>query len=62
MTPEQIDRAARRTAGIAALRRIRRLVDEDNALEAWRSRWALRISTLFLAVAAALLAWGFIRA
>jgi hypothetical protein len=63
MTPDQqdIDPALRRTVGIAALRRIRRLVDEDNALEQWRARWAVRIGAVFAGIAAAIaLAW-FIR-
>lgn len=56
-----IERNVRRTVGIAALRRIRRIVDADSALEAEKSRWARRLS-LFLIVAAALvLAWIAIR-
>lgn len=53
--PQDIDPALRRTVGIAALRRIRRLVDEDNALEQWRARWAFRIGAAFAAIAAVLL-------
>ena len=34
----EIQRAVRRTVGIAALHRIRRIVDADNALEAFISR------------------------
>ena len=37
-----IRRAVRRTVGIAALKRIRRIVDAENALEADKRRWARR--------------------
>lgn len=59
MTLDQgaVDRASRRLAGLAALRRLRRLVDEENALELWRTRWALRLGSLFAVVGAALLAY-----
>jgi hypothetical protein len=40
----EIRRAVRRTVGIAALKRIRRIVDADNALEADKRRWARRLS------------------
>jgi hypothetical protein len=57
----EIVRAVRRTVGIAALRRIRRIVDADNALEAGKRRWARRLS-IFLVLAAVLaLAWIAIR-
>ncbi|HJW26722.1 MAG TPA: hypothetical protein VJ576_17625 [Rhodocyclaceae bacterium] len=58
---EAVDRASRRLAGLAALRRLRRLVDEENALEFWRARWAFRLGTLFAVVGAALLAYLLIR-
>jgi len=57
----EIRRAVRRTVGIAALRRIRRLVDADNALEAEKARWARRIGILLLAAAIAAVAWIAIR-
>ena len=57
----EIQRAVRRTVGIAALRRIRRIVDADNALEADKSRWARRLSIFFLLAALLALAWIVIR-
>jgi len=57
----EIRRAVRRTVGVAALRRIRRLVDADNALEAEKARWARRIGILLLAAAIAAVAWIAIR-
>lgn len=55
MTPPDIDQAIRRTTGFAALRQIRRLVDDEIALENWRARWALRIGTAFAAIGGLLL-------
>ena len=57
----EIRRAVRRTVGIAALRRIRRIVDADNQLEADKSRWARRLSIFFLLAALLALAWIVIR-
>ncbi len=57
----EIQRAVRRTVGIAALRRLRRIVDADNALEANKALWARRMSILFLLAAALALAWFAIR-
>jgi hypothetical protein len=57
----EIQRAVRRTVGIAALRRIRRIVDADNALEAGKQRWARRLTIAFLLAAALVLAWMLIR-
>jgi hypothetical protein len=56
-----IDRNVRRTVGIAALRRIRRIVDADNELEAGKQRWARRLTIAFLLAAALVLAWMLIR-
>jgi len=57
----EIQRAVRRIVGIAALRRIRRIVDADNELEAGKQRWVRRLS-IFLIIAAILaLAWIVIR-
>ena len=57
----EIRRAVRRTVGIAALHRIRRIVDADNALEASKQKWARRL-TIFLILATVLaLAWIVIR-
>ena len=57
----EIQRAVRRTVGIAALRRLRRIVDADNALEADKNRWARRLSIFFVLVAVVVLAWIVIR-
>lgn len=56
-----IERNVRRTVGIAALRRIRRIVDADNALEVEKTRWVRRLSLLFVVAAALVLAWIAIR-
>ena len=57
----EIERNVRRTVGIAALRRIRRIVDADNALEAEKSRRVRRLALVFFAAAALVLAWIAIR-
>ena len=57
----EIRRAVRRTVGIAALRRLRRIVDADNALEAGKQRWARRLSILLILAAVVALAWIVIR-
>jgi predicted nucleic acid-binding Zn ribbon protein len=51
----------RRTVGIAALKRIRRIVDAENALEADKRRWARRFGIAFALAAALVLAWMLIR-
>ena len=56
-----IQRTVRRTVGIAALRRLRRIVDADNALEAEKALWARRLSILFLLAVVLALAWFAIR-
>ena len=57
----EIQRAVRRTVGIAALRRLRRIVDADNALEAEKARWGSRLSIFFVLAAVLALAWMLIR-
>lgn len=57
----EIQRAVRRTVGIAALRRIRRIVDADNALEESKRRWARRLSIFLILAAVLALAWIAIR-
>jgi hypothetical protein len=57
----EIERNVRRTVGIAALRRIRRIVDAENAAEADKRRWARRLSIIFLLAALLALAWIMIR-
>jgi len=57
----EIQRAVRRTVGIAALRRIRRIVDADNELEAGKQNWTRRLSIFFILAAVLVLAWIVIR-
>ncbi|MCX7164478.1 MAG: hypothetical protein WCI19_08400 [Betaproteobacteria bacterium] len=57
----EIRRAVRRTVGIAALRRLRRMVEADNALEAEKERRAWQLSIFFILAAALVLAWIVIR-
>ena len=57
----EIQRAVRRTVGIAALKRIRRIVDADNELEAGKQRWARRLTIAFLLAAVLVMAWMLIR-
>ena len=57
----EIQRAVRRTVGIAALKRIRRIVDADNELEAGKQRWARRLTIVFLLAAVLVMAWMLIR-
>lgn len=57
----EIQRAVRRTVGIAALRRIRRIVDADTALEAGKQRWARRLAIALVLAAVLVLAWMLIR-
>jgi hypothetical protein len=56
-----IQRAVRRTVGIAAMRRLRRIVDADNAQEASNARWVRRLSIFFILAAILALAWIVIR-
>ncbi|MCF8200188.1 MAG: hypothetical protein K9J42_15580 [Sulfuritalea sp.] len=53
----EIQRSVRRTVGIAALRRIRRIVDTENARDARDSRWARRLAIAFVLAALLVLAW-----
>ena len=57
----EIRRAVRRTVGIAALRRLRRMVDAENALEAEKARWAKQMAIFFILAAVLALAWIVIR-
>ena len=56
-----IERNVRRTVGIAALKRIRRIVDADDTLEADKARWARRFGIAFALAAVLVLAWMLIR-
>ena len=57
----EIQRAVRRTVGIAALRRIRRIVGADNEFETSKQRWARWLSISFILAAVLVLAWIVIR-
>ena len=56
-----IERNVRRTVGIAALKRIRRIVDADNELEAGKQRWARWLTIALVLAALLVLAWMLIR-
>lgn len=57
----EIRRAVRRTVGIAALRRLRRIVDAEQERDAVSARWARRLSILLILAAVLVLAWMVIR-
>jgi hypothetical protein len=57
----KIQGTVRRAVGIAALRRIRRIVDAEEALEASNRRWVRRLSIFFVLAALLALAWIVIR-
>lgn len=52
----EVDRQVRRRVGIAALRRLRRLVDEERAQERTNALWASRLALAF--ALAAVVAWA----
>ena len=56
-----IRRAVSRTVGIAALRRIRRIVDADSELEISKARWARRLAIVFAVATVLVLGWMLIR-
>lgn len=53
----RIDEAVRRSAGIAALRRLRRLVDAEDAQHHVNARWARRLGIVFALAALLLACW-----
>lgn len=53
----EIQRSVRRTVGIAALRRIRRIVDTEESHDASNERWARRLSIALALAALLVLAW-----
>ena len=57
MNEPQLDRHVQRVVGLAALRRLHRMVAAENAHEAARARWSRRLAWTFLAAAAAAVAW-----
>lgn len=52
-----IAQAVRRQVGIAALRKLRHLVDEDAAREQLKARWARRLGWTFAATGVVFLLW-----
>ncbi|QDX81909.1 hypothetical protein B9N43_11985 [Denitratisoma sp. DHT3] len=56
MNHEFVERQVRRGVGVATLRRLRRMVDAENAQNAVEARWARRLTGLFLFLAAAFVA------
>ena len=57
MSDEDVDKAVRRTVGVAALRRLRAMVDADQAQQSAEARWARRLGIAFLAAAVLWVAW-----
>ncbi|MDK9724200.1 MAG: hypothetical protein OEL88_04870 [Sterolibacteriaceae bacterium MAG5] len=57
MSDPRIDEAVRRTVGIAALRRLRRMVDAEAAADAASARWARRLSWILAVAAVLAVAW-----
>ena len=57
MSDEDVDNAVRRTVGIAALRRLRSMVEADRLQQSIDSRWAKRLGAVFLIAAALWVAW-----
>jgi len=53
----EIERAVRRTVGLATLRRLKRMADADLALDAVKARRAWWLSLFFIAAAALIVAW-----
>lgn len=56
-TPEDLDRAVRRAVGIAALRRLRRMIDDERRDEAADRLLARRIAWGLAAAAAVAALW-----
>lgn len=57
MSNPDIDSAVRRTVGIAALRRLRAMVDADRAQQETDARWAARVAWVLVLAAALGAAW-----
>lgn len=57
MSDPELDRAVRRTVGLAALRRIRQIVDADIARERAAARLARWLAPLLALAALAVVAW-----
>jgi hypothetical protein len=57
MSDPEIERGVRRVVGIAALRRLRRMVDADAAAETKKSALATRLAWAFALAALLAVAW-----
>ncbi len=57
----EVAAASRHLAGISALRRIRRIVDSDQAEEEWKSRWARRIGAVAVVLCIVVVTWTLYR-
>lgn len=57
MVDDNVQQAVRRQTGIAALRRLRQLVDQEAAQDRLHARWARRLSMVFVAAAIAAIVW-----
>jgi hypothetical protein len=57
MSESEIDSAVRRTVGVAALRRLRAMVDAERAQNETDTRWAGRIGWVLVLAAALGTAW-----
>ncbi|MCK9284490.1 MAG: hypothetical protein M0P39_09440 [Rhodocyclaceae bacterium] len=61
MSDDYIARVVRRQVGIAALRRIRTLVDAEASLDEKNRRWAKRLAVVFIVIAVVALTWIAVR-
>lgn len=57
----EISNASRRVTGIAALRRIRRIVDAETAQAELKSRWARRIGAVACVLGIIVVTWSIYR-
>jgi carbon monoxide dehydrogenase subunit G len=57
MSDPEVERGVRRIVGIAALRRLRRMVDADAAAEVEKSALATRLAWAFAVAAVLAVAW-----
>lgn len=57
MNDSSVDKAVRRVVGLAALRRLRGLVDADAAQQQADARWAVRLSWAFAVAAVLAVGW-----
>ncbi len=57
MNEPDIEKAVRRTVGIAALRKLRDMADAEKQNDETQARWAFRLSWLFAIAALLTVAW-----